>query len=289
VQNSQLINDYKKIIDSSIFSSKFLQLGEFTSGIKQNEDGSERTTLTLFSSAYCSSNVSTDLMEITLSNIIFSMLDLLLEMRGMITGKNFMVRCQSLGVTATSHDDKIILEYVYRILRLIRNVVIHDISSITLSGHMIQINDSTRSPQLNLKISKDNLEKVLQLAFSFSCGLPDNLRTLPDAYIEGVFASIYDKLISEVIIQDDMGHTPYQLSTSIRIGIPAREQHLDTKYDVDFSKFIRIKKPDCSYVQENLVDYIFKYNGKKYIVPFEVLDQSDCISIADLNRWMMKE
>jgi len=289
VQYSQLISDYKRIIDSSVFSSGFLQLGEFTSGLKQNEDGSERTTLTMFSRASCSSNVPTDLMEITLANIIFSMLDLLLEMQGTITGESFKKRCKSLGATATSTDDIIILEYVYRILRLIRNAVIHNISSITISGHIIEINDSSFSPKLSLKISKENLEKVLQIAVSFSCGLPDNLRTLPDSYIEGVFASIYDKLIGEVIIQDDMRHTPYQLSTSIRIGIPLREQHLDTKYDVNCNQFIRIKKPNRSYVQENLVDYIFEYNGKKYIVPFEMLDQSDCISITSLNRWMMKE
>lgn len=288
MQNTQLINDYKKIIDSSVFSPSIISLGQFASRVERNEDGSERTVLTIFASAYISPNRPTELMDITTANMIFSMFDLLLEASGKLQGDTFRQRCLSLNVSTTSPDNEKIQEFVYRVLKQIRNAVVHNIASITLVGDIINASYSYRSTAFNIQISKKNLEKVLQLAYLFSFGVTDELQRLPAIYLSGVLASIYDKLVSEIVLSDDINHAVYPLNTTVRISALQREQHIDTKYEVFNSDFLKIKSINHPYVERYPIDYILTYDGKEYIVPFEILDQDNKIPISELHNWAAK-
>lgn len=288
MQYTQLINDYKKIIDSSVFSSDILSLGKFSSVVECGEDGTERTVVNVFASACFSANRPTDLMDITISNIIFSMFDLLLEANGKLCGSSFRQRCLSLNVSATSMDNEIIQEYVYRVLKQIRNAVVHNIASIMLIGDMIHLGYTHNSTVFSIQISKGNLEKILQLAYLFCFGLPEKLQKLSDAYIASVLASIYDKLVSEIVLVDDIGHITYPLNTQLRISASQREQHISTKYEVLDSNFIKIEKINHTYIEHYPIDYVFTYGEREYIVPFEVLDRDNKIAISELYIWTAK-
>lgn len=288
MQHLQLINDYRKIIDSSAFSRNILSLGQFSSAVEHNEDGSEHTVITIFASARCSHGRPTELMDITTANMIFSMFDLLLEATGKLQGDTFRQRCISLNVSATSTDNEKIQEFVYRILKQIRNAVVHNIASIVLVGDMINSCYSHKSTTFNIQISKSNLEKVLQLAYLLSFGATGELQKLPDKYLSGVLASIYDKLVSEIVLIDDIGHSAFPLSITERISTLQREQHIETEYEVFDSDFIKIKKINHTYVERYPIDYILTYDGKEYIVPFEILDQDNKILISELCNWAAK-
>lgn len=286
--HTQFIEDYKKIIDRTIFSPDFLSLGQFTSENRQSEDGTTRTTIISYASACCSMSTPIGLTYVSLASIIFSMLDLLLEKKGVVHGGNFKDRCLSLNVSQVSSDTEKIQEYVYRILKQIRNCVIHNISSISLNKNSIQLHYTLSSSSFDLVISPSNLEKVLQIAYYLSCGLSPCLQSLPDMYISGALASIYDKLISETVITDNIQHVPYRLNTPIKLAVPHREQHLETRYEVVEDQLICIENINHNYIRKYNIDYIFSYNGKQYVVPQELLDQEKRIPIRKLEPWAMK-
>ena len=107
-------------------------------------------------------------------------------------------------------------------------------------------------------------------------------------YIASVLASIYDKLISEIVLVDDISHVTYPLNTRLRISASQREQHINTKYDVLDDNFIIIEKINHTYIEHYPIDYVFIYGEREYIVPFEVLDQDNKIAISELNIWTAK-
>lgn len=291
MQYSQLISDYKKIIDSSVFSPKILSLGKFSSATEKCNDGTEHTIITVFASVRCSFNQPTDLMDITTANIMFSMFDLLLEANGKLHGDSFRQRCRSLNVTASSNKNEIIQEFVYRVLKQIRNCVVHNTSSITLAGNVISscYTNPKTSTTYRIEISKNSLEKILQLAYLLSFGMVGELQRLPDIYVAGVLASIYDELVNAIILIDDIDHTPYPLIVPVRIAASQREQHIETKYEVLGNIYIKTEKVNHVHAQRYPIDYVFIYDGKEYIVPFEALDADNKILISELNNWAAKK
>ncbi len=163
---SKLAIDYKKIVDTSGFKHNFLESGKFSSSTRKRENGEEYDVIEQFTGISMVFNSTTiDLSIIATANMIFNMFDLILEEGGKISGDSFRQRCLSMNVTDKSKDLDIIREFIYRILKLIRNAVTHEISSISETDDRILIEYYRtyykKTEHFKLHISEKNLMYIM--------------------------------------------------------------------------------------------------------------------------------
>ncbi len=110
---------------------------------------------------------------------------------------------------------------------------------------------------------------------------------MPEKYVLGVLSFIYDNIKSSIVFKDDITHEIYNLNNNIRINAKLRVD-TDAKYEEIREGCVQIQKINNRYVEIHNIDYIIEYNKHKYIVPQEVLDEHLCISISELDDWLIE-
>lgn len=167
-------------------------------------------------------------------------------------------------------DEEKIQKECYRIFKILRNAIQHNLSKITVTKNGLSFSYSRSQATFALDITKDGLRYLNGLLYySISEDLNKTLTT--GHYIE-ILRMIYHKLTNEInLIEDEFGNQLIykgKVSNSI------------------FHSDIRVKLDNCSYsVMSNDViitkyrkeicgnganDFVIQYNGQKYLLPEEI-------------------
>lgn len=207
---------------------------------------------------------------------IFSMLDAYVDMLfPNLSGETFIKRYKSLPA---ENDSQIIFKELYRIIRKIRNQVIHQCTNITITETAIKFP--------NLVLSIDFLKLLYSLACEFFHYTPSLYYS--HFYHIAVLRYYYDQVISgmqKAGYTDDLDSDFLSISPSVRIKVTLRYeiQNPICLFDGNQIKIQRYNGGNdkwgyCS-------DYKIVYGEDLFIVPDEALSSTDSISLETLSYW----
>lgn len=224
--------------------------------------------------------------------IVFALFDAYLENKyNMSPGTSFRKRYESLP-SATNQN--IVEKECYRLMKTIRNGFVHNINSIASVNDIFHFN--YRSPQgtsFNLDIKSDKLE----LLYSIILLLVEGHYTINTiGHFENIICTYYNDL-KEYVDRDgnftddgDIGSgsaNSFNLASTsahFKFNTVVRYPVKNPAYEITECKLIikSIYNPGYEWYS---ADYCVTYNHIEYIIPQEVLDSDNSLSLSDLVCW----
>ncbi|NMS91922.1 hypothetical protein HGQ85_18535 [Clostridioides difficile] len=194
-------------------------------------------------------------------------------------------------IRLTSNSDiDIITKEVYRILKLMRNTIIHNLSNLSQieddNNIMINFSYSFKNTNFNLNLSQENLFRlyamVILITREFSVYESEN----KEFYI-GILRLFYDKLKNDICnfgeFQDDIDDMGLmEISNDIRLE---RIRLCIEKPIYEKSEKIKIQRVCVKGEKESSPDYPISIDGIEYIIPDEVLDAEGKLELSELIKW----
>ncbi|QXE19323.1 hypothetical protein [Clostridium sp. 001] len=223
--------------------------------------------------------------------IVFTLFDAYLENKySMSPGMSFKRKYNALPFV-TNQD--IIEKECYRLMKTIRNGFVHNIDAIVSINNLLHFNyTSPQGTQFNLDISSDNLKLLYSIILILVKG---KYEIETEGHFQNVICTYYGKLKNYVDedgnFTDDIGVGGTATSSNLipigfytQLKTAVRYPVVNPKYDISEGRInIRsIYNPGSQYYS---VDYCVKCNNKKYIIPQEILDNNNSLSISDLSIW----
>lgn len=146
--------------------------------------------------------------------LLFTVFDgYLIHKYGLTEGASFKNHYQVLPV---SNDTEIIQKDCYRIMKLIRNAVQHNLSSVVRNDDGCEIVYAFRGTNYRLKISKNGLDYLYTIIVNIVqekiIGLYKGFHT--KGHFEGIICKMYQDLCSEILYMDDEDGTRVNASLS---------------------------------------------------------------------------
>jgi hypothetical protein len=164
----------------------------------------------------------------------------------------------------------------YRISKLIRNAITHDVSAINYANKKTIINYSFNSTSFYLEINDSSL---IELYTAMLFLVDTKFEIQRGLYMkEGILKWYYDDIISNTSINDDCAYEP--LSPIITLS-PNREVIVNAHFSENADKLII---ENDKYPMPVFRDYAITFNDECYVIPQEHLIDSQ-IAINDLIKW----
>ncbi|AGY75885.1 hypothetical protein [Clostridium autoethanogenum] len=193
-------------------------------------------------------------------------------------------------------NQNIIEKECYRLMKTIRNGFVHNINAIISQNDLFHFNySSPQGTNFNLDISSDKLELLYSIILILVKG---KYEIATDGHFENVICTYYSDLKSYVDTNgnftDDgnMGAgsvTSFNLmpiSSYVHFNTVVRYPIVSSNYDISEGRIrVNIKSISDPGYKRYSTDYCIKYNNKVYIIPQEILDPNNSLSISDLSIW----
>lgn len=240
--------------------------------VKREENGRHTTTIFVHSVAVTEQSIARD-------NLIFSILvffgyiDAIIDMsHPSLEGKNFSSRY---GGLPSEKDKEIIFREIYRIIRIIRNAIVHKKSGVVFSNGCVKFNDRDA-----LKITIKGLD-ILYSAILFYAK-----KMVSDEYHVGILRTYYYDIQNEIAsIKDVNGNRLDDITGSLRLQRTRRYRVANQEYERD-ANHLKIKKYEISPGESFAsAEYSLSVNNLNYIVPDEALSVDGEISVDELEKW----
>lgn len=181
---------------------------------------------------------------------------------------------QKYSLLPENNDEDIVVKQVYRILTLLRNIAVHNKSTLSINDEII----SCKKGEKELQISREGLE----LTYTVICMLV-NPRSSNAEYYLGLLRQYYDDINGNIIVlKDKYGEKLPELSNGIRLKRHVRIQIENPLYELG-EAYLKITPPDISMQYWEGLDYYI--DGGEFIIPEEALDTEDKLLISDLHLW----
>lgn len=223
------------------------------------------------------------------NQLIFSLYDGYLEAEySLDEGSSFKSRYEKLPIT-TNMD--IVRKNCYRIMKIFRNAITHNLSHITAdeSGYKIGY-ANIKNQTICLEISKSAVQILYTLIIAFVEGKIE-IRT--EGHYEGVLLSYYKLMLSGIsALEDDLTEPLIPLNdtfTELNISVRYRILNPRIMYENEVLKVKRYNPGSEMYG----CDYVIKQGGKVYLIPEEIMTMTDeflCLGRQELGeKWEIDE
>ncbi|MDD3417206.1 MAG: hypothetical protein PHY47_24955 [Lachnospiraceae bacterium] len=211
--------------------------------------------------------------------LVFTMFDSWLEDKYALTeGATFKQHYNEIigRIGSTLSDLQIIEISCYRILKLIRNAIQHNLSAIAYDmndGFIIAYTHSRYNTEFLLEISAESITYLYSLIIAL---IEKRIQGLPDKYTSegsylGVMRSYYDKLIAGIgTLNDDIPDSLKNIDHShLRIA-DGRRFIVTEPYIVEETIDKVLYHRVCSYYPWEAADYKYKMDDQVYYLPEEI-------------------
>lgn len=211
--------------------------------------------------------------------MVFIVFDRFIDEKYGLVGQKFSEKYDNLG--GDSSYDKILKE-LFRIAKLIRNVLIHEPARFSSTNTHVEIRHRTDTSRLILKMSHEALSSFYTAVIMYVRG---NLGT--GAYFHAVISTLYatikhgletieDKSGTELNPVDPLGYT---------LNLGWRRILKDPGFSFDPSLRIHIDTSKAYNEKWFGLDYALIHQGKKILIPVEALNTGLQISENQLSAW----
>lgn len=200
--------------------------------------------------------------------ILFSLFDGYLEENyGLQEGDSFRNHYKNLPSGTTVEE---IQKNCYRIMKLMRNAITHNLSKIQADDNGYEIQYVNNHKQMFcLKITKKAVQvlyTIIMMLVTKKCDIQT------EGHFKGVLSYYYQSALKGIsIIEDEFGTGLQQVSNlpcTIRSLVRHRINNPRIEENTDSS--IKLKKYDPGYPNFPC-DYVWKENGKAYLIPEEIM------------------
>lgn len=208
--------------------------------------------------------------------IVFSVLDEYVDKKyPQYKGENFKTKYNALPC---SNDKEIIFKEIYNICRSLRNTVVHI---------KIQFNNGKMKFKNNVVVDED----ILYWLFSLVCEyFSEEIEKYHSNYYHlGVLRFYYKKIRNNLISNGYNQNNILDISNEICIRVsPVRNLIIDPEYKIN-QDIINITKYEAGKELQYGSDYIIEYNGEKYCIPVEALDDNGDIAVNKVCNWKIED
>ena len=214
---------------------------------------------------------------ILLSMITFSLIDTFIDLKyPQLEGLSFKRKYEKL--------DHNVLREIYRILKLLRNAVVHMKSAVEFKDDSCVISYTWKNTSFYLELNKIAYRTLITLAFILIKVQVENIYHFK--YIQALIHSYYNEIRKSIKIQDEFGDNLESISYDITLNFsPIRYQVKNPSIKEEYGTLIiEIVDNDIS----RFADYVIRLNGKDYLIPNEAL-KADRIAISELPDWTYLE
>ncbi|MCR9884193.1 hypothetical protein NB554_10150 [Vibrio alginolyticus] len=231
--------------------------------------------------------------EELLGIVIFSILDSIIDIDNpQVEGCSFKARYDSLS----SNDEQgIIFKEVYRVMKLIRNAMVHNRKNISKNNGEFSILYQNRGTDFHLKCSVGSIREL----YNLSRVIIDHV-DVEDRYFKLVLTELYNRFMSGVTVftdeissslqavrknEDFFFYERYRYSIDIK-DIENRDGSLFLNRCNDkYHHFIESENKEVIY--ENCDEYFILDNENRYLVPGHILSEHGALPLESLNEWKL--
>ena len=206
--------------------------------------------------------------------LLFTVFDGYLENKySLAEGASFRVHYDNLPYV---DDMELVQKNCYRILKLIRNAIQHNLSNVNYDNGNYDINYTYRGTDFKLNISKNGMTYlysiVVYLMKDSVLGIYKGFRT--KGHFKGVIQTLYHMMEKEIsVLEDDINGGLLSVADGLKlralVRYPVRNPHIiDDSEDKVVFKYIDVTFDTTSAQYRYSTDYV--YNG--YLLPQEIGD-----------------
>lgn len=208
----------------------------------------------------------------------FSILDFFIDLKyPALAGKAFAKKYENLP---SDNDYDLILKNIFRIMKIIRNVITHSVSSLTSENGVISAKYKYRNKDFSIKIDGHALSIIYTLISMYvrsDLGKGEYFLS----FAKTMYTSVCNKLeiIDEFKDPITIDHSGLKLNTHRRMII------LDQEYERE--EYLKFKIPsDTKYPPGVGFDFLVKVDGEYFLVPKDALTNDFMISVSELKcKW----
>jgi hypothetical protein len=195
-------------------------------------------------------------------------------------------------------NQNIVEKECFRLMRVIRNGFVHNISAIQATNDLFHFNYIDQGGnKFNLDISSDKLQLLYSIILILVRG---EYEIATEGHLENVICMFYSELKNFVDVKGnfiddgDMGNGAINsfkllpISSYIHLNTCMRYLGENPNYDIDGDR-ITIKSIYNTVGNQYSVDYCVRYNKKEYAIPQEVLDLNNSVFLSNLSIWELKK
>lgn len=252
----------------SIIKNSDIQLKEIEiRGVKYNDDVSDRSTLYIETVERIGFGASLSKSWIIESQLIFLLFDGYLEdMYSLDEGSSFKSRYENLPIAS---DMEIIKKNCYRIMKIFRNAVTHNLSHIVVdeSGYKIGYTNK-KNQSIRLDITNDSVQILYTLIVAFVIG---DIEIHTAGHYEGILLSYYKNMLNGIsVLEDELGNSLIPLkNTFVELNTSVRYRVLNPRIIYE-DEVLKIKKyyPGSA---EYACDYFITHGEDTFLVPEEIM------------------
>jgi hypothetical protein len=213
--------------------------------------------------------------------LFFSVLDGKVDMDfPHLEGKSYLKKYKELP---KSNDDEIIHSQIFRILKALRNASIHSKTAFEVNSNILTCSYKTKKgTPINIEITTTGLELVFTIVLQL-------LSPIEDYRNQSLRRTYYDDIKSQTITFTDECESSGLLNITNEIRLKR-----GVRYHIKNPTFIvgngsvqitRIYHLDAETQLFQSCDYEIQIEGNQYIIPSEVLDSSNKVSLVELTNW----
>ena len=207
--------------------------------------------------------------------ILFALLDFHVDSTypGLV-GKGYREKCENLPALG---DFNLILRQLYRVAKVIRNSLVHNQSSFTVTNEIVSVDYAHGKHHFVLKISHDSFTSFHTAIVMYIKGDMGK-----GNYFLGLMRSLYGNIMAGITqFSDEFGSVLERPSSGIKMKRSVRQVVMNPPYEI-CGETLRFpiaewETPDW----EGMDIYIVK-NGEEFIIPREALDDNLSITERDL-------
>ncbi|WP_136603816.1 hypothetical protein [Paenibacillus dokdonensis] len=243
------------------------------------EDDKHLLMTDMFADTYGIASISENYILVVI--LFFSVLDGKVDMDfPHLEGESYYKKYKELP---KSIDDEIIHSQIFRILKALRNASIHSKTAFEVNGNILTCSYTTkRDTPIYIEITTTGLELVFTVVLQL-------LSPIQDYRNQSLRRSYYDDIKSQTITFTDECESGglLDITNEIRLKRGVRYHIKNPTFNVgnDFVQITRIYNLDVETQLFQSCDYEIQIGGTQYIVPSEVLDSSNKVSLVELTNW----
>ncbi|GLQ29523.1 hypothetical protein [Litoribrevibacter albus] len=218
-------------------------------------------------------------------SIFFSLLDSIIDLNSPnLEGASFKRRYEDLD---QSSPKKLVFKELYRVVKLIRNTIVHQKSAIDSNENGLSISyTNTRGTQFSFCITNLGVRLLHTVCFLVCKTFKQD-----SFYIEYIINSYYELMLSEISgMSDEFGSSLNRNNGLDKLPSTSIYRVRDTKYTFSgenqtyfVSTLARAKRdPNRAY------EYIIKVQSSLYIVPHERISENGAITKEEIDKWLVK-
>ncbi|CEN75429.1 Uncharacterised protein [[Clostridium] sordellii] len=196
------------------------------------------------------------------------------------------------NLLSANNDLDIITKEIYRILKLIRNTIVHNSSNISINKNTYNFNYENNNTKFNLNIDEKTLNNLYTIVYMIVREYSTYKNESNEFYI-GILRYCYSKLKLKIdregCLKDDINDNPnilMSISSSIKLFNTVRYKVRNPKYTVN-GDMIKIETIDTG-IEYYKEDYCLNIDDNYYIVPSEALNNLGEIKKLELTKWKIR-